>query len=990
MNIKSPYRGLAPFEDSELDALYFFGRERDSEIVVANLIASRLTVLYGPSGVGKSSLLLASVARTLRALPEQPLVVVYSSWSEAPTLGLAEGLAGEAGIERGDELLATVERAQEERDVYLILDQAEEYFTYHHTAGAFEASLAAIVNRPLRVNVLLSLREDTLARLDRLKSAIPNLFGNVLRLDRLDRVAGRAAIVRPLERWSELEGDEVAVESRVVEQVLDGVATGRIELGPGGQGTTGGNGEARGIEAPYLQLVMQRLWTVERETGSRILRKETLDKLGGAGQIVADHLELAVAALSPDEQEIAARLFDHLVTPSGTKISHHVSDLAQFAGVSDETLRPVLATLGDHRILRTEEGGRWEIFHDVLAGATLAWTSRYASERELESERRRRRRAIQVASAVIAAALALAAVAVFALAQRERARTEARDAQARRLDASSAAVLATDPELGLLLASESARRSPGPTTEEALRNALLASSVRAVLPLGEPVLETALNGDLIGAVGASGLARVWQLPSSRVVVERHVGARGGMSFTPRRTIVVHGSEGPPVEVNSRGNVVCTFGSAPVADAAVAGRFVVLSSGDRFESGTCRRHARIGGVPTDASSTVASANGRRVAFVARDRATIVALPSARVVAQLRHPTRIASLAFDAAGNRAITAADNSLVARIWNISNGELERELTGHFGDVVAGALDPKGAIAVTGSNDGQGRVWDADTGTALSVLPGHLNFVEQVAITREGTSVATGSPDRTARTWTTTARLIALHAGHTDAVTATTFTPDGHTLVTGSDDGTVRVWDAGTAPDLVKTNVAPPRPPSLEMRSPDGSILARANGTSIRITKNDGAAVDLTGHQDLVTSVAFSPDGRRLVTASRDNDAILWDVETGRQLSVLRAHFGPVFDAQFSPDGRWIVTAGPITAGLWRASNGAFVRYLRGAPNPLAVAGFSDDSRTIVTVSRDGTTSRYRCGMCGTTAELLALAEKRLEATGRKLTREERALYLG
>ena len=52
MNLKSPYRGLAAFADSDLDALYFFGRERDSEIVVANLIASRLTVLYGPSGRG--------------------------------------------------------------------------------------------------------------------------------------------------------------------------------------------------------------------------------------------------------------------------------------------------------------------------------------------------------------------------------------------------------------------------------------------------------------------------------------------------------------------------------------------------------------------------------------------------------------------------------------------------------------------------------------------------------------------------------------------------------------------------------------------------------------------------------------------------------------------------------------------------------------------------------------------------------------------------
>ena len=437
-------------------------------------------------------------------------------------------------------------------------------------------------------------------------------------------------------------------------------------------------------------------------------------------------------------------------------------------------------------------------------------------------------------------------------------------------------------------------------------------------------------------------------------------------------------------------MVCTFGTVPVADAAVAGRLVVLSTGDRFESGTCRRHTSIEGVPPDASSTVASANGRRVAFVARDRATIVALPSGRVVAQLRHPTRIASLVFDAAGNRAITAADNSVVARIWDVSRGELERELTGHYGDVVVATLDPTGVIAVTGSNDGQGRVWDANTGRALSVLSGHLNFVEQVAITRDGTSVATGSPDRTARTWTTTGRLIALHTRHKDAVTAMTFTPDGYTLVTGSDDGTVRVWDAGTTPDLASANAVPPRPPSLEKRSPDGSVIASAKGTDVRLVTSDGATVELTGHEDSVTSVDFSPDGQRLVTASRDNDAILWDVETGRQRSVLRAHFGPVFDAQFSPDGRWIVTAGPTAAGLWSASNGAFVRFLRGAPNPLAAAGFSEDSRTIVTVSRDGTISRYRCDICGTTAELLEIADARLRATDRKLTKEERSLYLG
>ena len=54
--VVTPYKGLAPFEDSALDELLFFGRGRETEVIVANLLAAKLTVLYGPSGVGKSSI----------------------------------------------------------------------------------------------------------------------------------------------------------------------------------------------------------------------------------------------------------------------------------------------------------------------------------------------------------------------------------------------------------------------------------------------------------------------------------------------------------------------------------------------------------------------------------------------------------------------------------------------------------------------------------------------------------------------------------------------------------------------------------------------------------------------------------------------------------------------------------------------------------------------------------------------------------------------
>jgi ABC-type phosphate transport system ATPase subunit len=69
----TPFKGLAAFEATEADAMLFFGREREREIIAANLLASRVTVLYGASGVGKSSVLRAGVAYRLRELEAKNL-----------------------------------------------------------------------------------------------------------------------------------------------------------------------------------------------------------------------------------------------------------------------------------------------------------------------------------------------------------------------------------------------------------------------------------------------------------------------------------------------------------------------------------------------------------------------------------------------------------------------------------------------------------------------------------------------------------------------------------------------------------------------------------------------------------------------------------------------------------------------------------------------------------------------------------------------------
>ena len=93
---RTPYVGLVPYGEDDAD--FFFGRDEERWIVAGNLRADRLTILYGPSGVGKSSLLFATVARSLRALPEAPVVVVFSSWGGDPTEALAAAVAPRIGI----------------------------------------------------------------------------------------------------------------------------------------------------------------------------------------------------------------------------------------------------------------------------------------------------------------------------------------------------------------------------------------------------------------------------------------------------------------------------------------------------------------------------------------------------------------------------------------------------------------------------------------------------------------------------------------------------------------------------------------------------------------------------------------------------------------------------------------------------------------------------------------------------------------------------
>jgi WD40 repeat protein len=985
----SPYKGLESFGDTELDALLFFGRERETETIVANVFANRLTVVYGPSGVGKSSLLRAGVAQRLRA--DGAVVVVHDTWAEQPLdalIGSVHRQVPELGIAAG--LVDTIAAAAQARgELYLVLDQLEEYFLYHGSDGPLVELLPELLRRPgLRLSVLIGVRDDALAELDAFTGRLPGIFGNLLRLDRLGRRASRQAILGPLDAYGRLRGGDYDAEPALVEALLD-----------------------QSLEAPFLQLVLEQLWAEEQEQGSATLRLETLRRLGGPEAIVRDHVAGTLDRLEAGERAAAARVVRQLVTASGAKVSHTEADLAEYAQVDTARLRPLLAALTQERILRAVDriggsGPRYEIFHDVLAEPLLAWRQAAELERERTAARTQRRRLLGVVAATTLALLIVATVAVYALTQRSAARSQARHSHAHELAAQALAELPSNPASGLALALRAARLSPDSEAAAVLRDSLLALREQRVIRLGGQIAGAAFapHGDYLLAASTNGDAGLYRRDGTRILQLPRGRALTQTAWSPDGTLFATGDAAGTATIweTATGRplrVVRT--TAPVSALSFVGHILLVGSGGHLRivygtHGTIRT-LRVAGAVVSAALRP---NGKTVA-VAERRAGHVSVQLISVATRLPLATLpergVVSLVFSPNG-RLLATGSTDKTARLWNAANGRLEHVLP-QRGHVVAERFSADGQTLVTASTDGTAAVWDVHSGQRQLLLTGATGPALDAATSPDGSEFVVAFADRTARIYNSIdGRILAPLAGHGDAVTSVSFDPTGRVIATGSDDGTVRLWNATASDELEpiasRSVAAKAFLAQLARRSRVGRVgaLARAHVQHIAVS-SDGSTVattdardaflwdaktgallhTLAGHRGLITDVAFSPDGRAVVTSSVDHDARIWDVASGRLLHVLRGHFFPVYSAAFSPDGDWVVTASQLTAGLWSAATGQLVEYLRGSPKPLQAAAFGSGGTSILAVSRDGIVREAQCAVCQNIAGLERTAAARL-----------------
>src|SRR5580704_209963 len=928
-----PYKGLLPYR--EQDARYFFGRDTERRLIRDNLRASRLTLLYGTSGTGKSSVLGAGVAHDLKDDPDYLLVYFGApgTWRNDPVSSLNAAveakLAGLPGYQPNggngfapglfhdlESRLAAVDRT-----LLVILDQFEEYFQYHPAEDG-ENTFATEFPRILRqeripVHFLVSVREDAIATLDRFKKRIPCLFNNRLRIEFLSRQAALDAVTKPLDVFNQEAHSfgPVAIREEVAEHVVDKIICAQ-------------KGEKRSVQTPYLQLVLERWWNREIDSSSHELREKTLQDLGGVETIVDRHLELTLSQLSPGATEAAAEIFRFMVTPGGRKIALTVSELA--GNISTQVsesidLKALLEKLREARVLTTvppPQGSApgeqcYEFAHDVIARAALEWRRHFrdaqklaeANEREktakfraesqqrLAEERkhqtiRLRKWAVGLAAVLIIALLAVG-FAGFEFIQRQKTEQATR---VRNLVLNSISTSSRDPELSVILAMHAVAlayaekdRKDLPEARKQLRDSILNSHVQTTLSGHQgPVnsVRWSPDGRRLATVGDDGTVRIWD-PATHKELQKltyNAGNLNALAWSPDSTLLAAGANDGTLLVWNTSSWAQSWTAAghgsPINDISWSprdGKQLLTANGD---------------------GTVGLFNGE----TGGDSKTIQA-----------HESQVRSIAWSPDATKILTGGEDSrLNVKVWDAQTGLL---LWGRKGDrsVLNGvAWSPDGNRLATGGEEGIATIWDANTGNALSHLRGHHSDIGGVAWSSDGKRLATASADGTAKIWdlATHKELMTL-SGHHDWVNDVSWNPDAKQLATASRDGTAKIWDT-------------------EWNEP----------------------LALTGHLDKVTGLAWSPDGKRLATSSYDKTARIWESSSGKLLLTFSEHSNWVNDISWNSDGRRIATAsGDKTVKVWDSESGIVLQTMPSSDAGWMRVAWSPDGRRLAAGAGDGVT---------------------------------------
>jgi WD40 repeat protein len=268
--------------------------------------------------------------------------------------------------------------------------------------------------------------------------------------------------------------------------------------------------------------------------------------------------------------------------------------------------------------------------------------------------------------------------------------------------------------------------------------------------------------------------------------------------------------------------------------------------------------------------------------------------------------VLSVAFSPSGAHIAAGLRNSLV-HLWDVESGEHLLTLRGHTDKVSAVVFSPDGMHVASGSYDGKVRIWDAATGVNVKTIEGHAAGVTSLAYSPTGAYISSGFNNNTFQIQRSNGNHRKTITGHSRAVTCVTYSSDGSKIFSGSYDGKIRMWD--TAGVHLKTFDGATGSATL-----DPPVCIEATPASHDVWVHVDLHPTDIGYAQAISSIAYSPDGRRLASALGRGAIQLWDT-TGGHFQTLNGHSSAVLTVSYTPDGTQIVSGSyDGTIRIWNA----------------------------------------------------------------------------